>query len=646
MAAPPTTLAAARTSSVATPVGTGAQKGAATQNSPVAPRSVAASFVRQRPCPGGSDFTCVTLRVPRDQFGAARPTFDITFAIHRASSGHAVGTFVTVTGGPGTSGIAAADPYTAYFEPGIEDQFDLVFFDQRGIGLSEPLQCPNAALAFYSSPHVPTVSAAEARAFAADSRTFSVACIAETGVDPADLPYFGTAQAVEDLDDIRAWLGVATIDLYGESYGTQFVQAYAAAHPDRVHSLLLDGPVDLTLTGLEYYSEDTRAFASTLVHTLDACTATLACRRDVIGRDALAGYDALARHLRQGPVAYRFVRADGTSERRFLGLGDLETAAAGYVYGEYDRMTLERAIAWASRGQLLPLARLAYISLGEDPESQTAIPDPSYSDAMYYAVECMDYDYGTGTAGHRAAAYLAAGVRAGVSHVRLGSVFYGDLPCAYWPAHPAPGRPDYLGDEPFPTFVLASTWDPATPYAGALRIFSHLTDAYLIVQPGGPHVIFGRGNACPDDLVTAFLLTGERPATRRITCDFTGVDDYVRIPAATIDGYRTGLAAMGALDDELNNSADYAAWDGSGKLRYGCLFGGWVRYSPAADGYRVTLHGCALSRGLPLTGTARISASDGSFIASVKGPPGTKLRYARDADGNVTISGTFRGRPS
>ena len=121
-----------------------------------------ATFVRQRPCPDDSEFTCITLRVPRDQFGPPSPTFQVTFAIHRASSGHAIGTFVTVTGGPGTSGIAAADPYTAYFEPGIEDQFDLVFFDQRGIGQSEALQCPDAALAFYSSPHVPTISAREA----------------------------------------------------------------------------------------------------------------------------------------------------------------------------------------------------------------------------------------------------------------------------------------------------------------------------------------------------------------------------------------------------------------------------------------------------------------------------------------------------
>jgi len=616
-----------------------------------APRSAApdVSFVRQRPCPDGSEFTCVTLRVPRDHFapfGPGSPTFTVTFAIHRASSGDAIGTFVTVTGGPGTSGIAAADPYTALFDPGIVDRYDIVFFDQRGIGQSEPLQCPNAALAFYDSPHVPTISAAQARAFAADSRTFARDCIAETGVDPAELPYFSTAQAVEDLEDIRAWLGASQIDLYGESYGTQFVQTYAAAHPSRLHSLMLDGPVDLTLTGTQYYAEDVRAFQTALVNTLETCTATRACRRDVSGGDALAGYDQLAARLHHGPVAFTFIDAHGRAERRTFDLGDLETAAAGYVYGEYDRMTLERAIAWATRGRLLPLARLTYISLGEDPETQTAIPDPTDSDAMYYAVECMDYAYGTGSAGHRAQAYLAAGVAADVDDVRLGSVFYGDLPCAYWPVHPAPGRPAYLTNEPFPTFVMTSTWDPATPYAGALRIDQHLTDAYLIVQPGGPHVIFGRGNACPDDLITAFLLDGTRPAARRTDCDFTGVDPYVRIPAGSVAAYHSALGAMTAMDDEINNSADYAAWDGTGQLRYGCLGGGWIRYTPYDDGYRVTLHACQLTPGFALTGKATIDTTDGTFSLAVHGPPGTNLVYHRDADGNRTVSGTFRGHPA
>jgi hypothetical protein len=41
---------------------------------------------------------------------------------------------VTVTGGPGTAGIAYADSYTSYIALSIRRRFDIVFFDQRGIG--------------------------------------------------------------------------------------------------------------------------------------------------------------------------------------------------------------------------------------------------------------------------------------------------------------------------------------------------------------------------------------------------------------------------------------------------------------------------------------------------------------------------------
>jgi pimeloyl-ACP methyl ester carboxylesterase len=608
--------------------------------------AVAALHATQRPCPD-SIFTCVTLSVPRDHFGATGgPTFRVTFAMHRAVRAPRKGVFVTVTGGPGTSGIAAADSYTAAFDPTIVEDYDVVFLDQRGVGASQPLQCPDAALAFYSFPGDPAQSWSQGVAYAAAARRFAHACVAEAGVSSSQLPFFSTRQAVEDLEAFRSWLGAPKIDLYGESYGTQYAQTYAAAHPNRLHALYLDGPVDLTLTGIQYYTEDAHAFDTVLAMTLDTCSATPECRSDVIGHDALARYDALARQLRRAPRTYAFVTARGTTVKRTFTIGDLETAAANAVYETYDRMLFQRALAQASRGNLLPLARLANIALGQDPETLRPIPDPTWSDAMYYAVECTDYDYRVGRPAASAQAYLAAGARAGMRNVRLGSIFYGDLPCAYWPAHPATAaRPAPLVDTPYPVFVLASSTDPATPYAGALRIFDRLNDAYLIVQPGGPHIIFGRGSACPDDLVTAFLVDGQVPAHRRTFCDWAGVDPYVSIPAKTVAGYPDALGAMAAVDDEINNNGDYWNWDGTGTLRYGCFDGGRIAYLASDAGANLKLHACAFSRGLPLSGRGVLDSTNGTFSLAVTGPRGTALAYTRDADGVRSVTGTWFGTP-
>ena len=98
-----------------------------------------------RPCPDGSEFTCVTVPMPLDHFDPSDTrTIDVTFAV-KPATGARKGAFVTATGGPGYSGISVADYYTSFFEPSVPRRFDLVFFDQRGLALSGGLTCPQAA---------------------------------------------------------------------------------------------------------------------------------------------------------------------------------------------------------------------------------------------------------------------------------------------------------------------------------------------------------------------------------------------------------------------------------------------------------------------------------------------------------------------
>ncbi len=596
------------------------------------------TFVRERGCPD-SGFSCVTLNVPRDHADAGGETWEVTFAIQRALSGTRDGVLVYATGGPGTSGIAVADDYTTYFDPEVPERYDIIFFDQRGIGLSQPLQCPAASLAWYTTPEIPTGTAAEAEAFRGATEAYVADCVAEAGVDPDDLDLYSTAQAVEDLEAFLGWHGAEEVVLFGESYGTQYVQAFAAAHPERVAALFIDGPVDLTVDGPDYYVESTEAAGAVLADVLDTCTAGPVCSSDVEGGDALDAYDRLAEALRDGPMSFDFVTASGDVERREFGLNDLEIAASSYLSPSTDRMFLQRAMAQASRGQLLPMARLLYGALGQDPETLKALIDPTWSDALYFAVDCGDYAFGSGTADQRADAYFAAGAAAGVDGMRLGSGYFLDLPCAYWPSHGPETRPAYLGDTPYPVFILGATWDPYTPYANAQRLAAHLDNSYLITQPGGPHVISYRGEACPDELLDAYLLSGTLPDSREVECEFIGVDPYVPIPAASVDDYPSTLDALGAVDDEIHTSPDWWYWDGQSPLTYGCHYGGTITYESNDVGYAVALDHCAFSEGLALTGDAIINDDEGTFSLTAQTDAGGELTYGRDAAGERTASG-------
>ena len=601
------------------------------------------TFVTKKTCPG-TTFECVTLAVPKDHFAAAGgPTWNVTFAIHRAIK-ERKGTYVEITGGPGYSDIPTSDDYLDYYEPAITDSFDMVYLDQRGIGQSGPIQCPKAAAIYYSSTARAQVPAERAAAAAA-AQTFARDCVAETGVAESDLPYYATAQAVEDLESVRDYLGVDKMELYGLSYGTQFVQTYAAAHPDHIATLYVDGPVDLTMDGPSFYVEAARSADDTLVAVMNACTAEKACKADVVGGNALAAYDALSRKLAGGPVTYDFPTGGGATQSRQLAITDLENAAFNSIYYPSDRQLLQRAIGAASHGDYVPLARLAYFGIGVDPDTLVAIEDPGYSDALYYAVECQDYAFypNFSSPDTRLSAWVAGANAGGINTTRLATSYYGDLPCLYWPtATTNPARPAAIVNPPYPEFVLTSTTDPATPIANGMRIYGRLTNAWFIQAVGGPHVIYAWGHACPDDILAAWLTTRTAPVARITSCQWDLADQYVANAKPKASDYRNALVLMESVDGQIFNTNDYENVLDADPLTIGCDFGGTLTYAPTDTGTAIKLEACEFTPDLPLTGSGSTDDDTGTFAINVTGPAET-LHYARDGDGGTTVSGTFNG---
>jgi pimeloyl-ACP methyl ester carboxylesterase len=478
-------------------------------------------IVDQSPCPD-SKFTCLTLRLPIDHFDPTNPrTIDVVFAVLRAS-GQRKGMFVTAVGGPGASGLAASDAYLPGFDSSIRKQFDIVFFDQRGIGRSGGMECIKAAAAFYQTDARAETPAEEAALIEA-ARKFVTDCLAEMG-SPPTLPYLGTRQAVEDLEAFRQSQGDEQFWLYGESYGTQFAQVYAAEHPEQVAGLILDGTVDLTLSASDFLAQQTRAFSEVLSMTLDACNASRRCRDD-LGGDAAAAYDRLAAQLQAGPVSFEFTTSSDKLTPRTLTLAQFENAVTYNLYDETSRVSLLQALASAQADDLEPLARLAYEALGLDPDTLEAVVDPTFSNAAYYAINCNDYIYFEGTPDERAQAYLRSGDAVEASVPRLSSIYYGDLPCVFWPTPPTP--PQNLSvTANIPTLVLGAMADPATPVSNGEAVYRRLKNGYLITTQGGSHVTYGWGNSCPDDLVTAFLVDDQMPRQRETTCPGVIIDRY------------------------------------------------------------------------------------------------------------------------
>ena len=144
----------------------------------------------------------------------------------------ALHTLLAIEGGPGYPTVGSAGYYLAMLGPARRTTA-LVLVDQRGTGESELIDC--APLQDF--PYAPFAPVA--------LRPYRLAvgrCGALLG---SRSDAYGTGAAVDDMVDVLDALGLARVDVYGDSYGSFAAQALALRHPGRVRSLVLDGTYPL-----------------------------------------------------------------------------------------------------------------------------------------------------------------------------------------------------------------------------------------------------------------------------------------------------------------------------------------------------------------------------------------------------------------
>ena len=480
------------------------------------------------PCEIDPSFTCVTITVPLDHFDPANTeTIEVVFAVAPAR-GDRKGMYVQAfPGGPGGEGISYAS--TNYFSSQITKQYDVVFFDQRGVGLSNPLECKNA----YSKYFLEYLNAndtigeegydtsEEQQSAIRNAQSFVDDCVNEIGIDPAKLKFFTTNQVAEDIESFRQAIGDDKFMLYGVSYGTSVAQTYAREHSEHLLGLILDGTQDTTQTGDEIAFSQWEAFNAVLLEVFKACDVNTECSKGLDG-GSQAVYDELVQKLADAPIAYELPLSNGKKEKRLFTLNMLDYTTTYQLYSLDSRTDLMHALADAHAGDILPIARLYYDNANIDTRTGKYLGDSSFSDTMYYIVWCSDDAYYSGTSAERSAKLMQEGQKLNglVPRVDLDVLTLG-LTCAFWPSAPTnPTIKEPLRAEGVPTFVLNATLDPATPFHEGKTVFENLDNGYHLYVEGGVHSIYGYGFSCPDQYIEDFLVDGKLPEQREIVCDW------------------------------------------------------------------------------------------------------------------------------
>jgi len=482
------------------------------------------------PCEGVSGFVCVTLTVPLDHFDPANSeTVDVVFAVAPAR-GERKGMFVQAfPGGPGGEGISYAS--TDYFTSKVRSQYDIVFFDQRGLGRSNPLECKNTYADYFLQYLNETDNTGEEgydtpeeqQAAIQSAKSFVDQCIAEIGIEPAKLKFFTTDQVAQDIESFRQAIGDDKFMLYGVSYGTSVAQAYARAHADHLSGLILDGTQDTTLSGDEIAFSQWEAFNMVLFEVFEACDTDPECS-SLLDGDAQTAYDELAQKLADAPIIYQSSFPAGKKVEHSFTLHMLDFTVAYHLYGLDSRMELMRALASAKDGDIRPMANLFFEVSNINNATGEYVGDENFSDTLYYIVWCSDDTYYSGTPEERSARLIQEGQKLNGLVPRLDlDVLSLGLTCAFWPSAPStPANREPLKATGVPTFVVNATLDPATPFHEGKAVFENLDNGYHLYVEGGLHGSYGGGYTCPDQYIQEFLVNGTLPDQREIVCDWGG----------------------------------------------------------------------------------------------------------------------------
>jgi pimeloyl-ACP methyl ester carboxylesterase len=453
-------------------------------------------------CADAAGFQCAHADVPRDYSRPAAGRFRLAVTrLPAKDRARRIGSLFVNFGGPGSNDVQTLESNGKTLFATLNRRFDIVSFDPRGVGESEPaIDCAvdQEAAGPFGQPFM-TPSDADGRELVESDRRYIERCARR---NPGVLPYVSTANVARDLDRLRRAVGDRRLSYLGLSYGTYLGATYASLFPHSYRALALEGALDpdryanhpLTLRASLMAAQE-RA----LGRFLDACANDQRACSGFGGADPAAALDALIARLDAQPLAVGDRALDGDDVRVALGGGLHSKARWG---------TLARALMAAEHGDGTLLRDLADGFYGRE-------PDGTYRPLLdqFFAVSAADQRNPPGLQ-----PYLDAGAAAWRAFGH--SYYLGGYAEHAWGANPVTPRGVFRG--PFraarsaPTvLVVGTTYDPATPYEDAQSLTRELGNARLLTMDGDGHGAYGGESECIDAAVNAYLLRGALPRTGR-----------------------------------------------------------------------------------------------------------------------------------
>ena len=431
--------------------------------------------------PAGIDIECGYLTVPEDRGQKESPMIRLHVAIVHTENPKP-DPVVFLQGGPGANTLGFMGNLLFLFKD-IRLDRDLIMFDQRGTGYSEPtLNCPEAEEQWYQD-WTQNLSRKESDQNYAKALQACHDRLIEEGIA---LSAYTSAANAADVEDLRKALGYKQWNLYGSSYGTKLALTVMRDYPEGVRSVILDAVYP---PQADLYASIPADFERSLNLVFQQCAADTDCNQAY--PDLKTTYYALVDQL--------------DAEPRTLKLYD----PAKFKY--YEMILNGDRFVWTTfqmlyyTDQLPGLPRRIY-EIKEGKTDMLSSPlqnyiffDGYWSEGMYYSIQCNEE---TPFGSIESTTNISSGVYPRLLQGMDQTQVYET--CSAWvDGKPAPIENEAVVSD-VPTLILSGEFDPITPPAWGQLVAETLSHSQFLKFPGYGHGVFGTGT-CDNQIVLDFL---------------------------------------------------------------------------------------------------------------------------------------------
>ncbi len=472
----------------------------------------------------GSSVNCGFVVVPEHHGNPSGATIRLAVARFRGTGKTtAAEPIIYLEGGPGGGSLdSSASTFAAHYTAG----HDLILFDQRGVGQSQPsLNCPEVATQYSRDIRL--------RERATEEEEHTIAALIRCHDRLAakyDLTAYTTAENAADVSDIRLALGYEKVNLLGVSYGSYLALAVMRDFPQIVASALIDAVVP---PQRDHYGD----FAVNLDHALNlvfaSCAADQSCNSSFPA--FRADFSQVVATLNAKPLTV-------TTNSGDWGDNDPRSASAFIFTGDRLVQFMLQYLYAASSIRYLPML-IAQLK-GGDPSLLRALLrassndlSSSFSQGMLWSVRCSDYLHSVIEMRYwRRHETCCRKYKTGY----LPSELSGYVICPQWGSAPPNPIENRAVTSDVPTLVLSSANDPVTPPSYAQAAAQTLSHSIYVEGPGIGHSLIGNGGACAEKIARDFFANPNvRPDTACINAQrvrfLTNLKHYAAPPPFAID---------------------------------------------------------------------------------------------------------------